>query len=133
MNETTVIKGREMFGIVMVTCPLDFVEIITTSLLKKRLAAAINILPTIHSWYWWENSIHSTKEALLLVKTLTSEFPKLEQTVKELHPWGIDASDADDQNGHLPNSSSSEIQWGSCAVCRVIHSHRDRRKSNLDC
>jgi periplasmic divalent cation tolerance protein len=89
MNESTVIKGREMFGIVMVTCPLDFVEIITTSLLKKRLAAAINILPTIHSWYWWENSIHSTKEALLLVKTLTSEFPKLEQTVRELHPYQV--------------------------------------------
>ena len=89
MNESSVLKGREMFGIVMVTCPLDFVEIITTSLLKKRLAAAINILPTIHSWYWWENSIHSTKEALLLVKTLTSEFPKLEQTVRELHPYQV--------------------------------------------
>ena len=78
-----------MFGIVMITCPLDFAEIISSSLLKKRLAAAINVLPTIESWYWWENSIHSNKEALLLVKTRRSQFATIEKTVKEVHPYQV--------------------------------------------
>ena len=78
-----------MFGIVMITCPLEFAEIITSLLLEKRMAAAVNILPTIQSWYWWENSIQSTKEALLLVKTLRSQFPNIEQTVRQLHPYQV--------------------------------------------
>ena len=78
-----------MFGIVIITCPLDFTEIISNALLKKRLAAAINVVPTVESWYWWENSIHSTKEALLLVKTQRSKFLTIEKTVKEVHPYQV--------------------------------------------
>lgn len=78
-----------MFGIVMITCPLDFTEKIANSLLEKRLVAAINILPTIQSRYWWKNSIEVTKEALLLAKTLRSQFPKIEQTVREVHPYQV--------------------------------------------
>lgn len=78
-----------MFGIVILTCPSEFVEPITTTLLKKRLAAAINIIPTIQSWYWWENTVRSKEESLLLVKTHTTQFAKLEQTVKELHPYQV--------------------------------------------
>ena len=78
-----------MFGIVIITCPLEFAEIIASLLLEKRMAAAVNILPTIQSWYWWENSIQSTKEALLLVKTLRSQFPKIEQCVRQVHPYQV--------------------------------------------
>lgn len=78
-----------MFGIVMITCPLDFVEVITNSLLKKRLVAAINVLPAIQSWYWWGSSIQSSKEALLLAKTLRSQFPKIERTVRKVHPYQV--------------------------------------------
>ena len=78
-----------MFGIIMITCPTDFVEQIMSLLLKKRLVAAVNILPAIHSWYWWEKSIQSTQEALLLVKTLRSQFPEIEQTVREVHPYQV--------------------------------------------
>jgi periplasmic divalent cation tolerance protein len=78
-----------MFGIVMITCPLDFAEIIANSLLEKRLVAAVNILPTIQSRYWWKKSIQVTKETLLLAKTLRSQFPKIEQSVREMHPYQV--------------------------------------------
>ena len=78
-----------MFGVVMITCPFNYAEEITKTLLKKRLVAAVNILPTVHSWYWWKNSIQSTQEALLFAKTVQSQFPEIEQTVREVHPYQV--------------------------------------------
>ena len=78
-----------MIGIILIACPPECAEQIASLLLEKRLVAAVNILPAIQSWYWWENSIQSTQEALLLVKTLRSQFQQIEQTVREVHPYQV--------------------------------------------
>ncbi len=78
-----------MFGVVMITCSFNYAEEITKTLLKKRLVAAVNILPTIHSWYWWKSSLQSTQEALLFAKTAQSQFPEIAQTVREVHPYQV--------------------------------------------
>ena len=78
-----------MIGIIMITCPPDCTEQITNLLLEKRLVAAVNILPAIQSQYWWENAIQSTQEALLIVKTLESQFQEIEQTVRKVHPYQV--------------------------------------------
>jgi periplasmic divalent cation tolerance protein len=56
-------------------------------LLEQRLAACVNILPQMHSMYWWEGKIESTDEAVLLAKTSMNKTDALIQAVEKLHPY----------------------------------------------
>lgn len=73
--------------VVIVTCPEDSVERIAKELLKLRLAACVNILFRVRSRYWWKGKLDSASEALLLIKTRSELFGKLERTVKRIHPY----------------------------------------------
>jgi uncharacterized protein involved in tolerance to divalent cations len=39
------------------------------SIVEKRLAACVNILPGMISHYWWEGKIERAEEAVMLIKT----------------------------------------------------------------
>ncbi len=58
-------------------------------LLKKRLAACINIIPTIFSAYWWNNAIEETEEALLLIKTKKQFFQEIKTEVRKMHSYEV--------------------------------------------
>lgn len=53
-------------------------------LVKKRLAACVNIFPLIESIFSWKGKIEKKNEAVLIVKTLESNFEKVEREVKKL-------------------------------------------------
>ena len=53
-------------------------------LVKKRLAACVNIFPLIESIFSWKGKIEKKKEAVLIVKTSKSNFLKVEKEVKKL-------------------------------------------------
>ena len=53
-------------------------------LVKKRLAACVNIFPLIESIFSWKGKIEKKSEAVLIVKTLKSNFRKVEKEVKKL-------------------------------------------------
>ena len=43
--------------------------LLAKSLVEKRLAACVNLLPGIASWYWWEGKVTEDQEVLLMMKT----------------------------------------------------------------
>jgi len=47
----------------------------------------VNIIPSIHSVYWWNNQINHDNEVLMLIKTEKSRIPDVEKTVKMLHSY----------------------------------------------
>lgn len=47
----------------------DEAERVGESLVEKRLAACGNVIPTVHSFYFWQGRMHRESEALLLLKT----------------------------------------------------------------
>ncbi len=53
-------------------------------LVKKRLAACVNIFPLIKSIFRWQGKIEKKNEAVLIVKTIKNNFPKVEKEVKRL-------------------------------------------------
>ncbi len=59
-------------------------ERIGLDLVKKRLAACVNIFPLIESIFSWKGKIEKNNEAVLIVKTLKSNFLKVEKEVKKL-------------------------------------------------
>ena len=54
-------------------------------LLKKRIAGCVNITSGMESLYWWQGKIESSKEAVLIVKTLLSHSKQLMVEVKKNH------------------------------------------------
>ncbi len=62
---------------------------IANSLLKRRQAACVNIIPEVDSHYWWKDKLDSARESLLIVKTKESLLPELIKSVKKIHSYSI--------------------------------------------
>jgi len=60
---------------------------IADELLKKKIAACVNMLPNVLSRYWWQGKIESEEEHVLLIKTAESLFPEVSRVIKELHSY----------------------------------------------
>ncbi len=66
-------------------------ESIGRSLVERRLAACVNILPQIQSFYWWEGQVQADSEVLLLAKTREELVEPAIAAVKEMHSYTVPA------------------------------------------
>lgn len=77
-----------MYLVVLITCPgMKDGKRIADILLKERLAACVNIIPDITSFFWWTGKMHESDEVLLLAKTKKRVLRKLIKRVKETHQY----------------------------------------------
>lgn len=60
---------------------------IGVQLVEKKLAACINIIPYMHSFYRWKGKLESSKETILLVKTLRSLYKLNEEKIAQMHSY----------------------------------------------
>lgn len=58
-------------------------------LVSRRLAACVQILPGLESHYRWKGKRETSKEVLLLIKTKTSLYKKVETTILKNHPYEV--------------------------------------------
>lgn len=74
--------------VIYITTPTtEVAQSLGRQLLEQRLAACINILPQMHSMYWWEGKIESSNEAVLLAKTSAGKADALIHAVEKFHPY----------------------------------------------
>lgn len=86
MLSMPITKGEMI--IVFVTVPgLREGNRISRAILTSRLAACVNVIPGVQSMYRWKGKIVQEKEAMLVLKTTRLQYRKLEQKIKELHPY----------------------------------------------
>ncbi len=57
---------------------------IAHALVERRLAACVNIVPTVESIYRWQGKIETAEEWLLLIKTQAELFNRVSDAVKEV-------------------------------------------------
>jgi periplasmic divalent cation tolerance protein len=62
---------------------------IAESLVKRKKAACVNIVPRVDSLFWWEDRLDSVQESLLLVKTKASLFSEIVELVKRTHSYEV--------------------------------------------
>ena len=59
-------------------------------LVKKKLAACANTFP-INSFYNWDNKFVEDNEFVLLLKTVSDNYERLEKEIKDIHSYDIPA------------------------------------------
>ncbi len=79
----------ENIRVVFISLPRDEAKELARGLVENRLAACVNILPKIESYYWWDDKVEHDEEALLIVKTTRQRFDELRAWVVEHHPYDI--------------------------------------------
>jgi periplasmic divalent cation tolerance protein len=74
--------------ILLTTLPaLDQAERLAAILVDERLAACVQVLPTVLSIYRWQGQRVRDSECLLLIKTRTTLVAQCEQRIAALHPY----------------------------------------------
>jgi len=76
--------------VVLSTCSsLAEARQIASTLVERRLAACVNIVPHVESTYSWKGEVETSTEALLLVKTTADALERLRSTLAELHSYEL--------------------------------------------
>ena len=59
------------------------------ALVEERLAACVNVVPGVRSFFRWEGKVQEDGAVLLLVKTHSDRTRALAARVQELHPYDL--------------------------------------------
>ena len=62
-------------------------ERVGRTIVERRLAACVNILPGMISHYWWEGKIERAEEVVMFIKTRASMAELVRNAVKEAHTY----------------------------------------------
>jgi periplasmic divalent cation tolerance protein len=64
-------------------------ERIAQDLIRKGLAACVNVVPRVCSFFFWEGRLCREGEVLLLVKTVKGQLKKIVKNIKSLHRYSV--------------------------------------------
>jgi len=59
------------------------------TLVEERLAACVNVLPVMTSFYRWKGSLEEEREQQLVIKTAADRVAALAARLRELHPYEV--------------------------------------------
>jgi periplasmic divalent cation tolerance protein len=80
----------EEYVVVLVTAPSkDVGRDVARALLEQKLAACVNVVPSIASLYTWEGELCSDEEVLLVIKSTGAAFDELVAAVRDVHPYDV--------------------------------------------
>ena len=79
----------------------DYIQVMTTienkadaekiaqHLVEERLAACVQILGPVKSYFQWQGKLDRAEEYLCLIKSRDDLFQEIETAIKKLHPYEI--------------------------------------------
>jgi periplasmic divalent cation tolerance protein len=75
--------------VLVTTATREEAEKIAQLLLDRRKVACVNIVPGVHSVFWWQGKLDSAQESLLIAKTRTSLVPRVVDLVRGAHSYTV--------------------------------------------
>ena len=67
----------------------DTAEKIAEHLVKKKLIACANIIPSITSIYEWKGELCKENEVMIIMKSKKDLFNELTEEIQKLHPYEV--------------------------------------------
>lgn len=64
-------------------------EKLAKGLVDERLAACVNAIPGVKSFYRWQGKLETDEEIQLLIKTRKGRFDELAAWIKAHHPYDV--------------------------------------------
>lgn len=78
------------YVLVLTTLPADAdAAAIAEALVDARVAACVNLLPVMESFYRWEGAIEHDNERQLVIKTTRPQVDALWERLRALHPYDV--------------------------------------------
>jgi periplasmic divalent cation tolerance protein len=78
------------YQLILTTCPdPTSAERLGRQLVEERLAACVNVLPSMRSIYRWKGQIEDAAEHLLIIKTRIGDYAAIEQRIRDLHSYEL--------------------------------------------
>ena len=93
--------------IVICNCPPAKAEEIAQKLVEERLAACVNIIPLVKSYYYWEGKLCQDQESTLLIKIRKGDFALIQERLQQLHPYTV----PEIVELNLSEANTSYLQW----------------------
>jgi len=62
-------------------------ERLAQDLVRRRLAACVNIIENMTSMFWWEGEVRDGRETVLIAKTQAERMSALVEAVKAVHSY----------------------------------------------
>jgi len=75
--------------VVTTTAAQDEARRIARSLVEARLAACVQVRGPIHSTYRWKGQVETAEEWQCVAKTRRDLYARVEQAIRELHPYEV--------------------------------------------
>jgi len=75
--------------VVLCTAPAegDAAERLARGLVEAKLAACVNLMPNLRSFYTWQGKLEDAAEVQLVIKTQHARYPELEAWLRANHPY----------------------------------------------
>jgi len=64
-------------------------ETIAAKLVEEKLAACVNIIPTVQSVYRWQGVVETATESKLIIKTTRQMVERITKTVNRLNSYDV--------------------------------------------
>lgn len=76
--------------VILCTCAsTEEAERLARLLVEQRLAACVNVVPAMRSFYRWQGALESAEECLLIVKSSRDLFAPLRAALEEAHSYEV--------------------------------------------
>ena len=83
-------SAENQLVVVLCTVPDEATaEKLAKDLVEERLAACVNAIPGVRSFYRWQGKIESDTEVQLVIKTRRGRFDELAAWIKANHPYEV--------------------------------------------
>jgi len=76
--------------VVLTTAPnAEESETLARKIVEAKLAACVQVLPPMKSFYFWDNEVQVDSEHLLLIKTFAEKFDELKKFIQNNHSYDV--------------------------------------------
>lgn len=109
----SLVSGRSA-RVVLVTVPsAQEAKRLAQGILGEKLAACVNLVPRIRSWYWWKGRVTSDPEVLMVIKTARSSLKTLHAWIRANHPYEVPEFLA----LSVTHGDSTYLKWLQSSLC----------------